>query len=73
MIPPKSFDLKKFFYENFFNHLDINSFLSEMDNEMDAMQSTILHLSRERDALVKAKEAIKEKSCGDTEQMNTNE
>ena len=40
---------------------------------MDAMQSTILHLSRERDALVKAKEAIKEKSSGDTEQMNTNE
>ena len=29
----------------FVSKTDINSFLSEMDNEMEAMQATILHLN----------------------------
>ena len=53
--------------------LDINSFLAEMDNEMDAMQTTILQLTRERALLTKAKEASTGKSEKELAETTTEE
>ena len=56
--------LVKYYYfliEVSFKLKDINSFLAEMDNEMDAMQATILQLTKERELLV-AKTRLHESS-----------
>lgn len=51
------------------NEQNINSFLSEMDNEMEAMQATILHLQEKLALAEKAsKKQVAEEKAGESEE-----